>query len=95
MLDEGSIAYFQKDEAYYCRRFMLNDDFICQTGLRDGETGFWDLRMTPSGRQYRRMQGLQMHNADPKEGRRRIVPYLSPFDHNEAHCFEIYRSYEC
>jgi hypothetical protein len=48
---------------------MLNDDFICQTGLRDGETGYCDreLRMTPRGRQYRRMQSLQMRNADPKE----------------------------
>ena len=69
MLDEGSIAYFQKDEAYYCRRFMLNDDFICQTGLRDGEMGFCDrdFRTTPRGRQYRRMQSLQLWNADPKE----------------------------
>ena len=48
---------------------MLNDEFICQTGLRDGEMGFCDrdLRMTPRGRQYRRMQSLQMRNADLKE----------------------------
>ena len=42
MLDEGSIAYFQEDEAYYNRGPMVSDDFICQTGLRDGETGFYD-----------------------------------------------------
>ena len=69
MLDKGSIAYFQEDEAYYNRGPMVSDDFICQTGLRDGETGFCDreLRMTPRGRQYRRMQSHELRNADPTE----------------------------
>jgi hypothetical protein len=69
LLDEGSIAYFQEDEDYYGTGPMINDDFICQAGLRDGEIGFCDrdMRMTPRGRQYRRMQSLKIRNADPKE----------------------------
>ena len=69
MLDEGSIDYFQEDEDYYGTGPMINDDFICQTGHRDGESGFCDrdFRMTPRGRQYRRMQSLKIRNADPKE----------------------------
>ena len=69
LLDEGSIAYFQEDEEYYGRGPMLHDEFIIQTGSREGENGYCDkdLRMTPRGRAYLRMKSLNMRIGNPRE----------------------------
>ena len=48
---------------------MLHNEFIIQTGSREGENGYCDkdLRMTPRGRAYLRMKSLNMRIGNPRE----------------------------